>query len=317
MQVSVQYSPNEKKVWQDLFAGRVLTSKAQTGKENTATIVCSGHEAETSYSIIDEAHNFVSATDTAAILGYFGTQYLSRTSISVSGNSGITAAYMVKADQKYMKDTIADMEQISGYAYSLVAKPVYNAAQNLISCPLIWKPFDTSPTQKYKAIEGTPRFLEANFSSDGSEVYNQIIQYGNTPEGGTQYKGIGEDTDSQALYGIRTMAETNTGLESNALCGSFAVDVLPYFKVPYVSGSVTLEGTVQARIGDLCYCKIPSIDINGATIDGNYRVVGVHQEINFDQFETKLSLGKTQKGTSDYIAEFARRNRLNMLNFIS
>jgi hypothetical protein len=317
LQVSIQYSPREKAVWQNLFEGRVLTSKAQTGKRNTATIVCCGHEAETDYTLIKEAYTWAVATDTVGILTYFCNKYLTRTILNAPASTGVISQYTIKTDQKYIKDLVCDFEKLSGYAYTLRAAPVYNAAGNLTSCPLMWKPFDSVQTQKYKAIEGTPRFLEASFTADGQEVFNQIIQYGKTPEGGTQCVGSAQDNDNIALYNLRTMVEADTGLESSTLCGSFASFVLPYFKAPYESGTVTLEGTIQAQIGDLVYCKIPSIDLNGKTIDGNYRVVGVHHEGNFDQFETRLSLGKTQRSTEDYISEFARRNRLNMLNFIS
>lgn len=324
-QVSVRYSPDEKVVWQDIFEGRILTIQAQYGKGTTATIICSGHEAETAYTIISEAKVYATATDAATILLYFANRYLGRTHLSIpSTTTGISVPYSTKTDQKYMKDIFLDFEKLSGYGWAFMAKPVYSQSGNLIAVPIEFKSFSTIPTQKYKVIQGTPRFLSANFSSDGQNVYTKIIEYGKTPEPvapatvGVQYKGTYIDNTAVTNYGTRVLVETDTGLESNELCAAFAQFYLPKIKSPRVSGTVTLEGTTQACIGDLVTTKISMIDIYGEKIDSNYPVLRVHQEVSFDSFETTLTLGETvEKGVEDYLVEFARKNRLTLSNFIT
>lgn len=324
-QVSVRYSPNEKLVWQDLFEGRVLTIKGQYGKGSTATIICSGHAAETTYAILSEATTYANATDIASIINHYAFVYLNRTQVLIPTNTGITAPYSTKIDQKYVKDAFLDFEKLSSYSWAFIARPMYDAHQNLITpCPIEFKPFSSVPTAKYKAIQGTPRLLSANFTSDGQNVYTKIIEYGKTPEPvapatvGVQYKGTAVDSAAAALYGTRTLVETDTGLESIDLCARFAQYYLPHIKSPRVSGTVTLEGTPQASIGDLVTTQIPMISLNGEPLDPNYPVLRVHHEVSFDSFETTLTLGETvEKNSEDYLVEFARKNRLTLSNFIT
>jgi len=325
LKISVRYSPNEKVMWQDLFEGRVLTIRGQYGSGTTATIVCSGHEAETAYTIISEAKIYATATEASTILHYLADQYLSRTHLSIpSTTTGISVPYSTKTDQKYMKDVFSDFEKLSGYGWAFMARPVYSSNGTLSSVPIEFKPFSPVPTQKFKVIQGTPRFLSANFTLDGQNVSTKIIEYGKTADPiapatvGVQYKGTAIDSVTSALYGTRVLVETDTGFESNALCAAFAQFYLPKIKSPRVAGTVTLEGTPQACIGDLVTTEIPMINIGGETIHGNYPVLRVHHEVSFDSFETTLTLGETfNKGIEDYLVEFAKKNRLTLSNFIT
>jgi len=250
--------------------------------------------------------------------------YLHRTQVLIPTNTGITAPYSTKIDQKYVKDVFLDFEKLSGYSWAFIARPKYDANHNLITpCPIEFKPFSTVPTAKYKAIQGTPRLLSVNFTSDGQNVYTKIIEYGKTPAPvapatiGVQQR-IRGDSAAVALYGTRTLVETDTGLETNDLCARFAEYYLPHIKSPRVSGTVTLEGTPLACIGDLVTIKIPMISIDGETINSNYPVLRVHQEVSFDSLETTLTLGETvEKDSEDYLVEFARKNRLTLSNFIT
>lgn len=325
LQVSVRYSPDEKLVWQNIFEGRVLTIRGQYGKGSTATVICSGHEAETAYTIISEAKVYATATEAATILHYLADKYLSRTQLSIpSTTTGISVPYSTKTDQKYMKDIFLDFEKLSGYGWAFRARPIYLQNGTLSSVPIEFKPFSTVPTPKYKIIQGTPRLLSADFSSDGQNVYTKIIEYGKTPPAvapatvGVQYKGTYIDSTAVSKYGTRVVVETDTGFESNELCAAFAQFYLPKIKSPRVAGTVTLEGTPQACIGDLATTKIPMINIDGDTLDPNYPVLRVHHEVSFDSFETTLTLGETfKKGIEDYLVDFAKQNRLTLSNFIS
>jgi len=325
LQVSIQYSPAEKIVWSDLFSGRVLSSKAQYGTGTTATITCSGHIAETGYAIIDEAKVYASATPGAEIISYFADKYLSRTSITYpDGNPSISVAYTTKQAQKYMKDLLTEMEELTSNTWYFIAEPIYDSSNNLSSVPITFRPFSTVATKKYKAIQGTPRFLSGNFSSDGSTVYTSAIQFGKTLAAvepattGVQYKGSYTNTAKVTAYGLRTKVNTDTGLESNAICASFAQYYLPNIVDPRVIGTVTLEGTIKAQIGDLITVKIPSIDLNGSPISGDYTVLKVHHSISYNEFQTTLSVGDgIELDTEDYLSIFARENRLNLQNFVS
>jgi hypothetical protein len=315
-QVSVKYSPVARTVWTDLFEGRVLTSKVRYGVQNTATIVCVGHAAESSYSIIDEAKTWAQAADLKDVLAYFN-KYLSRVQFNVPSNTGITVAYATKQDQKFCMDLMTDAEKLSGFDWYFDTRTVYSANHNLEHVYLDFKRFSQVPTNLYKGIQGTPRLLDSNFTSDGQEVKTNIIIFGDTPSGGTQYRGVASDATNAAKYGLRTSTSTDRGLSSNALCGSFATSVLPNFKDPRVSGQVTIMGTPKAHIGDLVYIKLDKIDLNGRKVDGYYTVVKVTHRIELDAFYTILDLGKVQKGIDDYLTEFALKNKLLMANFIN
>jgi hypothetical protein len=312
----VKYSAAARTVWTDLFEGRVLTSKVSYGNQTTANIICVGHAAETTYSIIDEAKVWSSATDLKTIFEYFD-KYLTRTAFSVSNNTGIAIPYTTKQDQKFCKDLVSDAEKLSGFKWFIDTRTVYDSNKNLSHVYLDFKQFSTAPTVKYKAVQGTPRLLSANFTSDGQEVYTNIIVFGDTPQGGTQYRGVATDATAASKYGLRSNSSTDRGFSSTALCGNFASYVLPNFKDPRVSGQVTLKGTPKAKIGDLVYVKIDKIGLNGNKIEGYYTVVKVTHRIMLDQFVTILDLGKVQKGLDDYLTDFALKNKLLMSNFIN
>lgn len=316
LQVTVRYSPFEKPVWYDLFEGRILTTNANFGTKQTVSLVCVGHIAESGYTLIEEAKTWATATDLKDILSYF-SQLFSRTSVSIQNATGITSPYSTKSCQKYMKDLFMDAEKLTGYNWFFKAKGIYNSSNIITGVNITFNQFATVPTTLYKVIQGTPRLISARFDSDGQELYNNIIEFGNTPSGGTQYKGTAPDSTAIARYGKRTLTNTDTGFESNDICASFANKLLPKFKDPRASGTVVLMGTPKASIGDLVTVNIKNADIEGNPINRNMTVYKVHHEIGFDSFRTTLDLGKAQNSTEDYLAEFARKNRLNMANFIS
>lgn len=268
---------------------------------------------------------YATATSLHDIIAYFAGIYLTRTSVIFpNGNPSVAVPYTTKVAQKYMKDMMAEMESLTSYGWYFEAVPVYDSGNNLSSCPIAFKPFSNVVTQKYKAIQGTPRFLSADFNSDGNNVYTSLIQFGKTPAAvapateGVQYKGTSTNTAKVALYGLRTKTNTDTGLESNALCASFAQYALPKLYSPMVSGTVKLEGTIRAHIGDLVRVKVPGIDLYGNPVDGTYTVLKVHHSIAENNFTTTLSLGgSVDMDMEDYIIEFAKQNRLNLQNFVS
>ena len=318
LQVSVRYSPVETPVWYDIFEGRIIAIQAQYGTANTANLLCVGHENEAGYTLLDEAKVWSTATDLKDILlHYDGFGVRERIKLFGDTNTGLSCQYATKQGQKYMKDLFSDCEQIAGFKWFFGHEVYYDANGFLSGVQVRFQPFATKVTNNYKAIQGTPRFLSANFETDGKDVHTRVIEYGQTPSTGSQFIGTASDTTNIAKYGTRTLVNTDTGLTSSALCASFATSVLPYVKDPRTSGSIELLGTPNARVGDLMHCDIAMIDLNGDPVYGDYSVMKVHHSIAYNSYTTTVDVGKAQSDITDYVAEFARKNRLNMQNFIN
>lgn len=335
LQASVKFSRNEKTVWFDLFEGRIRSIDSPYGSKNTSTLHCVGHIYETTYSLIEETKYWSGDYDAMNMLNYLcntansSQGYLSRLTYAIDGryvSSGIMLTnFNIEKDQKYMHDILADLEKISQHTYQAYTQTVYDSTGLLTAVYLCWKPFTNAVTSKYKIIEGTHRLLDANFESSTEDLFTSVRIYGNTytttagdPPVITnhQYTGISWDTDAITSYGRRTYVESVTSLGSNQQCGQLATGFMTISKAPYVSGKVKIFGTAYAKVGDLVYIKIPSLEINGASIDGNYRVVKVSHSIAQNSFTTDLELGKLKTEVSDYITKIQRRGRVSNCNHI-
>lgn len=172
--------------------------------------------------------------------------------------------------------------------------------------------------QSLKGLILTPKLFSAHFESDGSEVFNYIIQKGNTPEGGTQYQGIAQDATSITAYHARQRADVDTSLNSNDLCQSLAAGKLAITKNPKITGTATIILSPEIKWKDLVTVNIKQIRLNGSELNANLRVESVRHEIPHRGFPTTtLEFGSLQKSTDDYIAEFYLKNRLTNSQFIS
>lgn len=327
LQVSVTYNRNEKEVWSDIFEGRILTISSPFGQKNTTTLDCVGHIYETVYTMIEKNYNFTSSIDAVSMLNYICNTdgYLNRLTYTLDTSKthyGATATdYTVKKDQRYFRDILSDLEKIGQHGYYAGVKTTYNSAGTLTVAYLTWLSFPSTVTTKYRIVEGTHRLLEASFESTAEDLYNCVRIYGDTYQEGSpavdkQYSGISYDSASMTLYGRRMKTETVTGISSNTSCAQLATGLMTVSKVPYIVGEVTIFGTSHAKVGDLVYVKIPSLEINGASIDGNYRVVSVTHSITQNTFTTKLAFGKLKNDVSDYIATTKRQTRINNCNHI-
>jgi len=303
LQVSIKYNPYQKTVWQDIFEGRIMDMSSQFGNSNNVTLFCQGHEVEAETAVIEEDYSFATATDARSVLSYF-SKYLSRLSYSASyADTGTSfPTYDSTANQTYMRDLFSDMEAVSGYNWAVKVVPTYSSG-NLSTRYIQWREMSQTASEQYKVIEGTSRMLSADFEVAGKGVRTAYRIYGDTPEGGSQYTGYASDAALISLYGKRTEVDTQTWIQSNSLAAAIAAGQLSEWKTPEVSGQVELIGTPEAEIGDLVYCKIPSEELNGASVDGNFTVYRVNHEIDRNSFKTYLDLGKVKKSIYDYIGQ--------------
>jgi hypothetical protein len=336
LQVSITFSRSEKTVWSDIFEGRINAISSPYGQTNTTTLDCVGHAYEATYTLLEKDYSFPNSTgtgvDAVSILDYIINTdgYLDRLTYTRDVNKthyGVTLYdYSVKKDQRYFHDLLADFEKIGEHQYYAGVKTVYNAAGTLTQVFLTWLKFTDKVTTKYKVIEGTHRLLDASFESTSEDMWNCVRIYGDTYQvsnGATppvmldkQYTGISYDSVYMASYGRRMKIETVTGITGNTQCGQLATGIMQVSKNPYVMGEVTIFGTAYARVGDLVYVKIPSLEIDGSSIDGNYRVVSISHSISQNTFTTKLQFGRLKNDVSDYISLTKRQTRINNCNHI-
>jgi hypothetical protein len=206
-----------------------------------------------------------------------------------------------------LADLFSDMEKISGYDWIIGTESTYTTSGNLSHTFVTWHPFSAVVTEKYKIIEGTSRLLSADFSVSTEDMRNNYKVYGDTyqttdtPPVDKQYYGSYSNSDSINQYGKRSEVETQTGLKSDSICNTIAGKVGPELVSPTIAGTVKILGTALARVGDLVFVKVPSLEINGSAINGNYSVFKVQHSLTENSFTTSLDLGKLQTNSDDYI----------------
>lgn len=344
LQVSVKNHYTEHTVWEDIFHGRVESMSSEFGNGNQLKLYCVGHEAELRTDLIEETYTYPANSDAKSIISRLSKYFTANLHYSASNVAAgvIFPTYDTTADQTYLDTVIGDMEKQSGYDHIFSVVPVYTTGQNLSYVYTKWQPFTTTVTPAYKIIEGTHRLIAADFDVSGENVVTMVKVYGDTPDtssvtgttapkaftgtvsgstcsgtiGSTtvtgttaapvQYKGSYTDSALEAQIGKRTSVETYSWIKSNALCVSIAEGLQKGARVPVVAGQVTLIGTPAAKVGDLVYVKIPSIELNRASITGNYYVYRVQHNISKSGFQTTLDLGRVKKVAEDYVAQVSK-----------
>jgi len=312
VQVSEIIDQSKPAVWQDIFQGRIMETEARF---NALWLNCRGHEEEAIYRIVTSNYTGSSVT-TGAILTSVVTSYLTRISdnslIDTSDSSTLTS-YNVKADTKYVADVIRELEELEDYGYIFSVQPHYDSAGNLDATYASWQPLQDTPTDKLKIVEATPRFISAYFKTSISSLVNDVTVYG--ASGSPQKVGTSSDATSISEYNTRHHVESDTTLTTDVLCSSLAGAMKNKFKDPLVSGQATVRLCPQIRPGDLVYCKIPSLYVNGSQVNGNYRVVRVSHDVSLDQ--TTLDLGEVVVSSPWQIVQgFHTKNRLIDSRFI-
>ena len=321
LQVSTRVNASDPKTWRDIFEGRVATQSSEfTTNGNNTVIPCKGHDQTYLYRAITADYS-ASSTRTGAILQSLLGSYVDTitddtpSQIDTTASSVLTS-YNIKKDTKYMADGVKDLQKLEGWGYILKAVTEYDSDNKLSAVYASWQPISIIASTKVQAIEGTRGFIESSgFDVSAQKLVNDITQYG--ASGAPQKVGTATDATSQAAYDTRHHVGVDTTLATDALCGDFATIVKDKFKDPLVKGSVTLQGTPNVNEGDLIYTKIPSLELDGASIDGDYRVLRVSHRIDAGGWETTLDLGDPINSPVDLQSAFHTANRLTTANLIS
>lgn len=311
LQVSVKNHRDDATVWQDLFHGKIETPSCTFGTDNKLKLYCVGHEEEIRTDLIEETKSYTTATDAQTLLSYF-SKYFNKLTYSASmADTGVSfPTYDTTKDQTYLADLIQDMEKNAGYDWAFKVVPTYDSSKNLSTIYVQWKAFSTTPVTSYRIIEGTQRLISADFEADGESVRTFQRIYGYTPEGSSQITGSAIDAALVALYGKRSEVNTYPWIKSNGLADSVAAGLLTSSKLPVTSGQVLIIGTPEAQIGDYIYIKIPSLELNGASIEGYFYVYRVQHMLDSGKFHTLLDVGKVKKVAEDYLAQVSATAKL-------
>lgn len=303
LQVAIRYSLIDKNVWFTIFHGRVQNQSKKFGTSNEIELTCVGHIQEAFDALMLEDKTYP-AGDAADILKDLCNNKLTR--IKYDANFveiGVRlSAYNMQAQQNYVSDAFKEMEKVCGNSWKIGIEPFYYDTGVLDTCYLTWDQLSEDPTPQYAAIAGTPRLISATFNVMGEDVKTVRYVRGDTVND-VQYSGSATDSQAVALYGARYQVDTYTWIESNALCTTLAVGLVNDSKYPYISGQVELEGTPDAKVGDLVIVKIPQLDVNENEIDGVYTATKVTQSYSNGQYKTLIDLNKNMKNEYSYISQ--------------
>lgn len=313
LQVSCRMSPKEKYVYVDLFEGRVKSISGEYSTKNNTTLLCKGHIDEASKLLIEEAKTWTGTVEAREILAYLvdSTHHVSRLTwlneapyVDQSGSVNFTdaeSAYATKADQTYLSSVFRDLETQSGHDWKIGTECTYTDSGLLDTVYLTWKQVDTEATDKYKAIQGTARYLGSTFEISIEDQVTQQKIKGDTPDSGTQYTGTAIDADAAATYGYKTDVDVYTQLQSDATCASIAEGMLPGLVSASVSGTIKLVGTPKARPGDVVEVKATSTELNGAIVQGDLPVARVRHIITSKSYITEIQVEKVVLDAYDLI----------------
>lgn len=304
LQASIKFNVLDQDVWVDIFEGRIQNQSKEFGENNEIEFPCAGHITQAFDRMISVNTTFENI-EAALVIQTLSELYLTRLTYSSNyADTGLTISeYNMVKEQNFVIDAFQEMEKLGGYKWMIDVVPKYTSSGNLQTCYLRWRKFPTVPTTQYAVIEGTPRLISASFDVVGEDVKNFRYVKGGTDASGNQYSGSAFNSDSISTYEARYAVDTFSWIESNTLCREIAAGLVSDSKNPYVAGQVVLEGTIDAHLGDLVPVKIPSLEVKGVAISGNYTVYRVAHNFSGSEFKTTLDLGRIKKNEYDYISK--------------
>jgi hypothetical protein len=318
LQVSTQITPRKWTIWQDLFVGQIQSAHSVFGDKNTLNLHCVGFMDEVNWSAVN-THEWAVETDARAVFQYYlstansGNGY--RRYLTYNANyclSGATVpSFNTNINQTFMAEVVNSMEEQSGYTYRASAVPVFDSGGNVDTVYLSWKPLSSTVTSKYAVIENTSRVISSEFASSIEELRNRDVMIGSSASGAISTV---VDSTSKNQYGERTRIDTLNWINTVSQCNNTATKIVGYAKNPPIYGSATLILTPNAHPGDLVYCKAPSQEVNGETIDQNLIVYRVRHD--FPGNTTTLDLGRVNLDAYDYIG-MMRKELKNLKNNIA
>lgn len=315
LQANVKNTSDEKSVWQDIFEGRIMKIESRFGRDNPTVLYCRGHGEEQLYRAVTADYS-ASAATTGTMIDTLTGLYLSRLTdaspslIDTTGSSTITN-YNIQQDTKYMIDVVRQFESLESYGYILSVVPTYDSSENLSAAYVSWQAVSTAASDQVQIIEGTPRLIDATFSYSIEQLVEDVTVYG---ESGTPQK-VGTSIDGSPAYGTRYHVETDLSLATDQLCSDLADAIRAQYGGMTI-GNAKILGDPNITVGDLIYCNIPSMELNGSTIDGNYRCRRVSHQISTENWFTYVDLGELDISTWDFIAGFQVSGRLENANLV-
>jgi len=315
LQANVRTTSDEKSVWQDIFEGRIMKIESRFGRDNPTTLYCRGHGEELLYRAITADYS-ASAATTGTMLDALTTAYLSRLTdaspslIDTAGSSSI-ANFNIQQDTKYMIDPVRQFESLESYGYIFSVVPTYDSSDNLSAAYVSWQAVQATASEQVQIREGTPRLIDATFSYSIEQLVEDVTVYGasGTPQ------IVGTSVDGSPAYGTRYHVETDLTLATIPLCNDLAAALRAQYSGMEI-GNAKILGDPNIKVGDLIYCRIPSIELNGSTIDGNYRCRRVSHQISTENWFTYVDLGELDISTWDFIAGFQVKSRLENANLV-
>lgn len=290
---AIRYHPDDTPVFVDIFEGRVQNMAKNTGSGNTVNLECVGHISETFKNL--QKYNYTwYETDIKDILTYIANQghRLGRIEYDPALiSSTMIYDYNIEEYQVTLADVLQDFEKLAAYEKFFSTKQVYDKWGTLQHCYLTWEPIATVPTTIFKVKEGTNRLISADVTVIGEDVVTYRYVRGGVNNYNEQYKGESSDALAIAKYGPRESIDTYTWIKNNYTCGEIAYGQLQVSKEPSISIQVVLEGTLDAKLGQLVSVDLQSLDIKGVSVNGNYPVLKVQQQLNDSgEFTTTLDL---------------------------
>lgn len=298
--------------WEHIFSGRIMDI---TSYPSALVLDCRGHEEECVYRAITGNYT-KSSTTTGVIVDEIVSSYLTRitdASPSLIETGSAVTSYNVDLDTKYVIDVIQELEKLESYEYRFSVVPHKDSSGNLDYVFARWQALPTEATPILKIVEGTYRYIGAYFKTSISQLVNDITIYG---ESGTPQKvGNATDSTSQTNYNIRHHIDTDVTLATDALCAALAGAIGNLYSNPLISGVAVVRLCPSIQCGDMVYCKLPSIYVNGVSVLGEYRVMGISHNTSDDT--TTLMLGDTSISDMWQIATATKqKNRLLSAQFI-
>ncbi len=315
LQVNVRNTSDEKSVWQNIFEGRIMKIESRFGRDNPTTLYCRGHGEELLYRAVTADYS-ASAATTGTMLDALTTAYLSRLTdaspslIDTAGSSAI-ANFNIQQDTKYMVDPVRQFESLESYGYIFSVVTEYDSSDDLSAAYISWQAVPSTVSDQVQIREGTPRLIDATFSYSIEQLVEDVTVYGAS---GTPQK-VGTSVDGSPAYGTRFHVETDLTLATNQLCSDLADAIRAQYNGMEI-GNAKILGDPNIKVGDLIYCRIPSIELNGSTIDGNYRCRRVSHQISTENWFTYVDLGELDISTWDFIAGFQVKSRLENANLV-
>ena len=317
LQVNQTYTLGEKTVWVDIFEGRINDISTSFGSDNITSVKCVGHGNTVMQTTIDTDKTYTDKT-TGYIISDLLSSFTNRLTDASptridSTNSTSISEYNIKADSKNIGSVIRELEiiELQGYRFSTV--PVYASDRTLSEVNPVWEAVDTSGISGAAAIENTIRLMSANFTSSISKMINKVTVYGG---GATQFSATAIDATSQTLYGVRSKVFVDKSILSTSMCQTIANSIIARWKDPVINGNVMLRGTPQVSIADYLQCKIPSLEVNGDSIDSDYIVRRTNHNIAPESFTTSVDVGEESVSVGDIISSIVLGVKVSNANGI-